>query len=375
MVPRRSRTRTLAVVLTAIAGVLLCLTGCARTPDPGPLQPTPTQRVQATPGGLVLDGKPWWPAGFNAYQLGTDWAVNSGCGAEVDLDAYFAKLPPRALTRFNVFSSFAVHKRSGLLDFAPLDRVFAAAARHRQLVLPVLAGGSGDCEDGRFKDREFYARGWRTPPSVNQPSFAQWVETAVTRWHDEPSVVGWELVGEPEASRCGPDSCELDARTCPADATAVLRSFFDSAGALLRSYDADRPIFAGLVGGDQCGLAGPGYLDVARSPGIDVLDFHDYRTGRGQTSGPLGSDLATRVRQARSAGKPLVVNEIGIDAGSCLPATTRARAFEDIIANHRALGVAGALLWAFVPDPRESSCTYDIGPFDPAWSVVRANIL
>ncbi len=362
------------MLVTAIVGALVCLTGCARTPDPGPLRPVPAQRIQATPDGLVLDGKPWWPAGFNAYQLGTDWTVNEGCGAEVDLDAYFAKLPPRALTRFNVYSSFAVHERSGLLDFAPLDRVFAAAARHRQLVLPVLAGGSGDCEDGRFKDRAFYAGGWREQSSASRPSYAQWVETAVSRWHDEPSVVGWELVGEPEASRCGPDSCDWAERACPADATSVLRSFFDSAGAMLRTFDADRPIFAGLVGGDQCGLAGPGYLEVARSPGIDVLDFHDYRSGRGETSGPLGSDLATRVRQAHSVGKPLMVNEIGIDAGSCLSTTTRARALEDIIANHRALGVAGALLWAFVPNPRESACTYDIGPFDPAWSVVRASI-
>ena len=30
---------------------------------------------------LTLDGEPWWPVGLNAYQLGTDWRVNAGCGA------------------------------------------------------------------------------------------------------------------------------------------------------------------------------------------------------------------------------------------------------------------------------------------------------
>jgi hypothetical protein len=33
---------------------------------------------------LTLDGRKWWPIGINAYQLGTNWDVNAGCGAQVD---------------------------------------------------------------------------------------------------------------------------------------------------------------------------------------------------------------------------------------------------------------------------------------------------
>ncbi|MGW6035501.1 beta-mannosidase [Gordonia terrae] len=373
VVHRRTTKRALTVLLTAIVVALLCLAGCARTPDPGPPRSTQSHRASATPDGLMLDGKPWWPAGFNAYQLSTDWSVNRGCGAQVDADGYFAKLPPRALTRFNLYSVFAVDKRSGLLDFGPIDRVFAAAARHRQMVLPVLTGGSGDCEDERFKERDFYVDGWRTDERVGGLSYAEWIEIAVTRWHDEPSIAGWELVGEPEASECGATSCDWRYRTCPADATAVLRSFFDQAGAHLRDFDADRPIFSGLVGGDQCGLAGPGFTAVGRSAGLDVLDFHDYRSDVDPESGPAGSNLRARLEQARELGKPLVVNEIGIHAGSCGSVASRAQQFETIIARHRAAGVAGALLWSFVPDPRGTECTYDIGPNDPAWNVVREN--
>ncbi|WP_425540470.1 hypothetical protein [Rhodococcus opacus] len=32
----------------------------------------PAPRVQATASGLTLDGRPWWPAGLNAYQPSTD---------------------------------------------------------------------------------------------------------------------------------------------------------------------------------------------------------------------------------------------------------------------------------------------------------------
>nr|WP_237421961.1 cellulase family glycosylhydrolase [Gordonia sp. SID5947] len=330
-------------------------------------------RVTTTPTGLQLDGHDWWPTGFNAYQLGTDWSVNRGCGAEVDLDKYFAALPPRALTRISLFAMFAVDKTSGLVDYGPLDAVFAAAARHGQMILPVLTGSTGACEDGRFKDRSWYADGWRTKKSSGGMTFAEWMTTAVNRWKGRPTVAGWELVGEPEASICSDRGCDWQARECPGGGAAVLRTFFDEAGEQLRSIDPARPIFAGLIGGDQCGTEGDDYATVGASAQVDVLDFHDY--GGGPTDyGPAGSDLPTRIEQARRLGKPIVVNEIGINAGSCLPVATRADQFRDKLSEQRAAGTAGGLLWAFVPDPRPDECTYDIGPDDPAWKVVAEKV-
>lgn len=355
--------------------VVLVVAGCTSSQDSaGPTTSPPrTGRVQATPTGLTLDKTPWWPTGFNAYQLGTDWSVNRGCGAAVNLDDYFGRLPPRALTRFNLYSSFVVDKRTGLVNFGPLDAVIAAAERHHQMLLPVLTSNEGACEDKVFKQLPWYVDGWRTTTGVGRLTYAAWLETAVTRWRGSRSIAGWELVGEPEPSMCT-TSCAWQQRTCPSDAADVLRTFFDNAGAMLRSLDPTRPIFSGLVGGDQCGTADDDYGRVLASPGIDVADFHDYLSAI-DASGPHGSDLPARLTQARAAGKPLVVNEIGIDAGSCLPIAARAARFRKIIADDRAAGVAGALLWAFVPDPRENECTYDIGPDDPAWRVVTDTAL
>ncbi len=98
-----------------------------------------TVRVGASSSGLTLDGQPWWPTGLNAYQLATDWSVNFGCGAMVDLDAYFSSLPPNSVTRFNAFQALAVNKVSGEMDFGPMDAVFDAAARHNQFTIPVLS--------------------------------------------------------------------------------------------------------------------------------------------------------------------------------------------------------------------------------------------
>ncbi|MBM4480595.1 hypothetical protein GS444_13325 [Rhodococcus hoagii] len=76
---------------------------------PGPASPG-AGRVEAAPDGLYLDGEKWWPAGFNAYQLSTNWGINRGCGGMVDLPEYFDSLPPHSLTRFNAFQELAINK-------------------------------------------------------------------------------------------------------------------------------------------------------------------------------------------------------------------------------------------------------------------------
>uniref|UniRef100_UPI003D92C419 beta-mannosidase n=1 Tax=Gordonia sp. B7-2 TaxID=3420932 RepID=UPI003D92C419 len=376
MTTRRGPLLRASVLIGVAVLTAVLMTACSSTSKRTAPESTSTgqrpSRVETTPTGLLLDGKAWWPTGFNAYQLGTDWAVNRGCGAAVDLDSYFGRLPQRSLTRFNLYASFAVDKRTGLLNFAPLDAVFAAAARHGQMVLPVLTSGEGACEDEVFKEHAWYVSGWRTTPSAGNLTYSKWLETAVNRWHGEKTIAGWELVGEPEPSVCGA-SCDWQQRRCPANAARVLRQFFDDAGAQLRTLDPNRPIFSGLVGGDQCGTAGRDYVTVGRSPGVDVLDFHDYLSAVDE-SGPHGSNLPARIRQSREIGKPLVVNEIGIKAGSCLKLDARAARFRQLITSQRSDGTAAALLWAFVPDPRTSECTYDIGPIDPAWQVVADTV-
>ncbi|GAC46953.1 hypothetical protein [Gordonia aichiensis] len=368
-----------ALRLCVSAVLIVLIAAACGQPAPTPLEddastPAPSVhhdfpgRVTTTDTGLVLDGRHWFPAGFNSYQLGTDWSLNAGCGAQVDLDDYFGKLPPRALTRFNLYSAFLVDKKSGANNYGRLDAIFASARSHNQMVLPVLTGSSGACEDEKFKERTWYQNGWHTTETAAGMTFADWLTTAITRWRTEPSLAGWEPVGEPEASVCGPTGCAWQNRTCPADGATVLRTFFDQVGERIRAIDPKHPIFAGFVGGDQCGLAGSDYGRVAASSGLDVLDFHDYSAGG--AIAPGGSDLPTRISQARRLGKPLVVNEIGIDAGSCLPLDTRARQFSSKYETMRSVGVAGALLWAFVPDPRPDECTFDIGYDDPAWQVV-----
>lgn len=327
----------------------------------------PTGRVAVDGTALLLGGEPWFAVGLNAYQLGTDWTVNIGCGAQVDLDAYFAALPSGAVTRFNAFQSLATDKVTGELDFAPLDSVFATAERYGELVIPVLTGQEGACEDEHFKTRDWYAEGWKATPAQGL-SYADWLHTALQRWSGSPAVAAWELIGEPEASVCPGGNCSLATRTCPSDAADVVRRFVDDAGAIARGV-TDRLLTVGFAGGSQCGTVGDDFVHVAESPGVDVLQYHDYNhDGEAVPGSPDG--LAQRLDQAAAVGKPLLVGEIGQYGGSCADLDQRAEALRTRITEQRDAGTAGALVWAFVPDPRLDECTYDVGPDDPVFAML-----
>jgi hypothetical protein len=365
---RRSRFGVQAVA--TIVAIIVAIAGCGTgNPD---AQQDGRSRVSTSGDGLVLDGKPWWPVGFDAYQLGTDWQINEGCGAQVDLNKYFRALPPRTVTRFDLFSSFAKNKKTGETDFSRLDEIFREAADHDQLLVAVLSSGEGTCEDFEFKDHSWYAERWEEPASRYTPMpFGRWLDTAVARWGSSRALAGWELVGEPEPSNCTDSRCSWQTRLCPAGSADVLRQFFDAAGGRLRSLDSDTPIWAGLAGGGQCGTRGDEYRQVAASPGIDVLDYHDYGPPGEPLPGSKDDGVLRRIQQARQVGKPLIVAEMGQMAGSCGSLQGRADDLARKIRTQRRAGTAGALFWAWVPDPRLGECTLDIGPGDPVLSVIR----
>ncbi|MET9491483.1 beta-mannosidase [Nocardia sp. NPDC006630] len=331
--------------------------------------------VGATPQGLTLRGRPWWPAGFNGPQFATRYSVNFGCGAEVNLDDFFSKVPENSLTRFTMFQALAVNKNTGVLDFTAADAVFAAAERHGRMILPVLGAQTGDCGDEIFKQRQWFVDGWTEFTPIHGRmvmSFSDWLRTAIGRWRSSSAVAGWELIGEPEPSICRSSQCDLRVRTCPKDAAQVLRTFMDEAGRIPRELDPARLIFAGYVGGSQCGTAGEDFRYVSQSPNVDVVEYHDYSEADTPLPNGPNSGLGRRLVQARELGKPLLVAEIGENAGSCESLDERRTRMERRISGQRAAGSAGALIWAFVPDPRPDRCTYDVGPDDPLWSLVAA---
>ncbi|MGU3499595.1 beta-mannosidase [Mycobacterium sp. C31M] len=362
----------------------LCLTVACSAPQPdrvfirseaSPAPAAPEVPVFGVKGtNLTLDGKPWWPVGINAYQLGTDWTVNAGCGAQVDLDTFFRQLPPHSLTRFNAFSSLATNKETGLLDFGALDAVVRAAERHGQLLIAVLSSNEGSCEGDVFKNYRWYTEGWRTDISPGAPmTFAKWLDTAVARWGNSPALAGWTAVGEPEPSDCTDSACTWQLRQCHVDSAQVLREFYDATGARIHELDPGTTTFSGHAGGSQCGAAREEFQYVSASPGIDVLEYHFYESMDSLPGNPADG-LARRVEQARALDKPLLITEIGMEAGSCGSTDDREQVLRGAFTEMRRQGAAGAMFWSYVPDPRHDECTLDIGPTDPLMRLVGSTV-
>ena len=329
---------------------------------------------------LYLNGAPYRFTGVNAYELATWWSINPGCGGQVnDIDGFFSALAPHSMVRIWAIQALAVNRSTHRIDWRPYDRVVAAAARHHDLLIMTLESQSGSCDDGIWHDAAWYAGGYRTIHNANRPdrdimSYLSWVKLVVARYAGNPAVGMWEPMNEAEASNCAPGrtgSACYGHLSCPKGAALDLRHFFDTVGALIHRAAPGRLVASGLLGGPQCGTAGRDFLEVAASPGIDVLTFHDY----GQDKLATPPDLAMRIGQAAALGKPLFVEEAGIAADSsgtgCVTRTARAGLVRAKATAALRRGLAGWLMWDWVPKP-QSGCTFDVGPGDPSLGVLRS---
>jgi len=332
----------------------------------------------------MLNGQPYRFVGFNGYEIATEWGVDAGCGPELSddqLNQLFASLPPDSMVRFWAFQgTMATDVTSKQIDWAPLDRVFAAAAAHHQLLIPVLAGQSGSCDSGHWADLSWYSGGFMdvfNDSGMTPLSYWDYLKAIVNRYKNSPALGMWEPISEAEASTCPPQfeptNCNGN-QTCPNEQAAAqaLRHFFDVVGGELHALDPNHLVEEGLLGTGQCGAVWSDYTYVGASSGIDVLSYHDYGDPATPLPGDQWNGLGARLNQAASLGKPLIIGEEGINAGtSCLSDSQRASDFAADIQAQISAGSSGVLLWDWVPAV-EAPCVYDVAPGDPTIGVITS---
>lgn len=337
------------------------------TADVLPLSP----RLSTWRGSFVQDGRVVQPTGLNAFGATTWYSTNWGCGSPVtDLDMMFSRLRPHSLVRTWAFQALGWNNKQApqQQDFFALDRVVQAAERNSQQLVLVLSDQAGTCDDGHWHGSDWYGGDYRQPHpddgrGLGDRSFQRWVIDVVTRYRDSPAVALWEPVNEPQAADCQGATgggCDAAHLVCPVVATASLRQFYDQVGGLIHRLAPGALVGLGAQGGGECGLAADGYRQVLASPGIDVASYHDY----GAQEVALPSGLQDRLAQARDAGKPLLVGEVGLTAGSgCRSLPQRAHL---AVAKARAAlrsGAGGWLPWWYSEQP--GPCGDDFGPSDP----------
>jgi len=317
--------------------------------------------------------------GVNAPQATTDYDVNGGCGAAIDIDRLFAGLAPNSVVRVGFGQDAAINGRTGQRDWRALDRVIVAAdrsANHVRLIIGIT-NQAGTCDGGHWRGHDWYAGAYREvpPPSADglpRVSYWSWVHELVPRYTGSRAIAMWEPVGEPEAAVCaaGYDGGDCYShKLCPANASTVLRAFFDTVGGEFHRLDPSHLVASGSLGGDQCGWAGDGSVFVQGSSGIDVVTFHDY----GADTDPLPPWLARRIQEAGVLGKPIISEETGIAAGrSCMTVARRAELLEAKRRKGEASGVSGFLPWLYSQSTGAVKCNYQLSSDDPAMAAMVA---
>jgi hypothetical protein len=333
---------------------------------------------------LMLHGHSYRFTGVNAYELGTLWSVNVGCGSQLtdaQLDAFFAGLRADSVVRFWAFQAQGVNKATHQLDYTGLDRVFRAAERHGQRLMPVLGNQSGVCDDGHWKDAAWYAGAYAqryndNGRGANAVSYESWVTTTVNRYKSSPALGMWEPVNEPEATNCQRgyhgSACYSHHVPCAAGATQALRTFFDRVGARIKKIDPDHLIASGVIGGSQCGLGGAGYSVVHGSPYVDVATFHDYN----QDTIAVPAAMSARMAEATALDKPLISEEVGIKAttdgaAGCVAPAARATLLAHKLTRQLQAGSRGFLAWFYAPT-MAGGCRHDIADGDASLTVLRS---
>ena len=332
------------IIVLVAAFVNLTFLPCP--PHVGPSSHFVTRRGQC----LLREGRQFRFIGVNCYRLAeygqqADWIFST-------LATHGVKV-----VRFWAFQKYC--GPSGR-DFSRFDALVAAAGRHDILLLPVLENHWTDCTYGNIvKPRAWYERGWRRGSFGSAPrSYCNYAREIAAHYRDEPQVVAWQLVNEPEIH---PDTDEN---------FKVLQNFAREAAIEIKQMDPNHLVSLGLLGIGQPSTTGGKFRALQNCDSLDLVTAHDhgyiYERLAGRHWRLRQNSFYADLCDARSLAKPFVATESGI----ALPWVNgdreqRSRLFREKLNAFFASGGSGYILWNFEPE-----CDTEFG-FDAADPVMR----
>ncbi|KAF8184550.1 CEL4a mannanase [Mycena galopus ATCC 62051] len=282
---------------------------------------------------------------------------------------------------FHLWSGSTATVNTAATGLGSLDNVIAAAKAHGIRLIVTLTNNWSDyggmdvytaqiLGSGQFHD-VFY-----TNPTVIA-AFKTYVQTVVTRYANEPTIMAWELVNEP---RCAGSTTTASA-TCN---TTTITTWASNISAFIKSIDKNHLVAIG----DEGFFNEPGShdfdfvyqgtlgIDFAANMQISTLDFgtfHMYPESWGETADVEAwgvqwiTDHATVMA---SANKPAIMEEFGItDADRN---TTYASWYQAVVST----GLTGDLIWQAGSDLTNGptpSDGYMIFPTDPVYQLIKSH--
>ena len=230
--------------------------------------------ITANGSNFYLNGHPIKLIGFNTGFMTTH---SFGCGqvySDADIDTAFSQLHAHGASVVRIWP-FQPYTNSGTY----LDRVnylLTEAQKYNIYLVFDLDSQWSYCTGGGDKPVSWYQSGYLSPYGTNPLSYKDYVGQLVSLYKNQPNILMWELVGEPQTKN-DDGSCNFDA----------LYNFASGMSDYVKSVDPNHLI--GLGAEDITCVTGANYIKMHSLPHLDVLEDDDY----GNPTVPFpGSSLA-----------------------------------------------------------------------------------
>lgn len=332
--------------------------------------------VTRTGTALSVNGQPWAFAGYNLP------CANPFDLSDASLGYYLDNI--KLNSGANALRVWFFQSQGGPGNWKNFDRVIAALDARGMRAVVTLTNETSTCDEPSAttfnKTIAWYQSGYRSPEGGYKLSFRQYAADVAKHFTKDPGIALWQLVNEAEA----PSQDANGNLTCDEAAAAeALRSFSDDMVSAIKQVDDNHLVNLGTIGSGQCGTSDSHDYTFVHAGLLDVCEFHDY----GFPSAAMPSELAQRISDCHSIGKPLFIGESGIPAdvqpdgtpaGACdpwpscapYPVTTttlnqRGQFFAAKINAAAQAGVAGYLIWVKSPYYSATNNGYAIGDGDP----------
>jgi len=371
---------------SAIGSRAVQFSSSASTPAPTPT-PAPTGGGSGfiTTSGMHLmqNGAVYKSVSFNFSPVASCWIGSNWTTAQ--MDQFFSAIPKNSLARF-----FAPPGGTDSLGF--VQQIVQEADKYDIHLIVSLAAAAvyGSCDNADSdstpsgKTAAYYTDAVK-PGSV----YASWVGSVVKALANDQGVAMWEIINEPWHAGATVDQIGgVSAATTYTNAAAALIRAAETAGAgspkqLITLAPADIGE-TGKVSGME---------SIFKN--LDVVDDHDYSGDQGGPTQYDNSEFPQLQQIAQALGKPYMVDETGVEAGSNCDPSRLEGDWENIdnggltlqnrvsfLLTHKATdyinaGASYVGFWLYTAPGREAGgCTYEnIDPSDPIMPAVKGYVI
>jgi len=329
--------------------------------------PEPAEFVMRNGNQLLYEGQPFRFTGINLYDANNTAGCGGQYGSGTALGTAIDGMGQPQVIRSWFFQSLAT--AGGARDWTAFDHTLAVAQAKGVRIIATLGNQWLDCDGlngggGKYKTEAWYAGGYNVDVDPGMiVSYRAWVAEIVARYRDNPTIMAWEILNEPEV-RVAQNGA------CASSAANLLNDFSSDIADLIKATDANHLVSLGTIGGGQCGSDNANYATLHANPNIDLCSVHDYQHPNDPIAGDQFNGIAKRLEQCRAINKPIFVGEAGMQ----LPETGNSTAIRatkltaKMSAEFRA-GMVGYVLWSWAKPPRVALTLaddiHDIGPGDP----------